>query len=170
VEVRRGVDGRITLQSARELARPYTAEAITTLVEIMRNPAAPIPERRGAANDLLSRAWGKPKETVEITENPENETRAALAGLSGDELRDLLRALRGPLTVDGQGRAVLAPERATEGPRGPAGARSGVDPAGDTSASPIAALPAPRAGGESTTPPPAGADGGADVRADGEAG
>lgn len=125
-------DGYLTARSAAALARPYTAEAVATLVGVMRDPASPVEQRRGAANDLLSRAWGKPKETVELLESDAQvATRAALAGLTGEDLRDLLRAVRGapsptePVTID------VTPPRALSG-------------------------------GETTPPPPADADGGGD--------
>ena len=52
-----------------ELARSYSAEAIDTLVDLMRNGKD---ERvRGtAAQALLDRGWGKPK--VEVTSNNES--------------------------------------------------------------------------------------------------
>jgi hypothetical protein len=42
----------------RELARQYTAEAISTLVRIMQNDEHPAQNR--AADSLLDRGWGKP--------------------------------------------------------------------------------------------------------------
>ena len=45
-----------------ELARSYTLEAIETLVELMRSGKS---ERRGtAAQALLDRGWGKPKQEI----------------------------------------------------------------------------------------------------------
>lgn len=54
-----------------ELARSYSAEAIDTLVDLMRNGKD---ERiRGtAAQALLDRGWGKPK--VEVTTNNASES------------------------------------------------------------------------------------------------
>lgn len=77
---------------ARALARPYAPEALATLVEIMRDSAAPAPSRVAAAVHILDRGFGKPKETVEVTD--ETGARAALAGVSAAELKDLLRAVR----------------------------------------------------------------------------
>ena len=47
----------------RTLARSYTKAAINTLVGIMRQPKAPPAARVMAANALLDRGWGKPKQT-----------------------------------------------------------------------------------------------------------
>jgi len=77
---------------ARALARPYAPEALATLVEIMRDIAAPAPSRVAAAVHILDRGFGKPKEIVEVTD--ETGARAALAGVSASELKDLLRAVR----------------------------------------------------------------------------
>jgi hypothetical protein len=48
----------------RELARVYTAEAVETLVGIMRDRSAPSQARAMAADRLLDRAWGKPAQTI----------------------------------------------------------------------------------------------------------
>jgi hypothetical protein len=63
-----------------ELARSYTAEAIDTLVELMRNGKD---ERvRGtAAQALLDRGWGKAKVEVVTNEEPDNYL-AALQAVS----------------------------------------------------------------------------------------
>jgi len=50
-----------------ELARSHAPGAIETLAEIMSNQEAPPAARVAAANALLDRGWGKPKETVETT-------------------------------------------------------------------------------------------------------
>ncbi|MBS1060755.1 DUF5681 domain-containing protein [Gluconobacter sp. Dm-44] len=49
------------------LARSHTVTAITALAEIAGSPASPESARVSAANALLDRAWGKAKETVEIS-------------------------------------------------------------------------------------------------------
>jgi hypothetical protein len=55
----------------RALARVYTAEAVETLVSIMRDKSAPPQARAMAADKLLDRGWGKPAQTiVGDTENP----------------------------------------------------------------------------------------------------
>ncbi|MBR0560060.1 DUF5681 domain-containing protein [Neokomagataea anthophila] len=48
------------------LARSHTTTAIEALAEIAGNKTAPESARVSAANSLLDRAWGKPKDTVEI--------------------------------------------------------------------------------------------------------
>ena len=52
------------------LARSHTVTAITALAEIAGSPASPESARVSAANALLDRAWGKPKDTVAL-ENAE---------------------------------------------------------------------------------------------------
>jgi hypothetical protein len=49
----------------RNAAREYTQEAIDTLVLVMRNGKPS--EAAMAANSLLDRAWGKPRQEVEIS-------------------------------------------------------------------------------------------------------
>lgn len=49
----------------RDLARTYTAEAIETLAQIMRNRNAPPSARVSAACAILDRGWGKPAQFVE---------------------------------------------------------------------------------------------------------
>ncbi len=75
-------------------ARPYTEEAVLTLAEIMRDTDAPPAVRVSAASQLIDRAWGKAKETLEL-EAPAEGIRAVLAGVSSSDLSDLLRAVRG---------------------------------------------------------------------------
>jgi hypothetical protein len=59
--------GRTKAQiDVRTAAREYTQEAIDTLVLIMRNGKPS--EAAMAANSLLDRGWGKPKQSVEVTE------------------------------------------------------------------------------------------------------
>ncbi len=74
-------------------ARPYTEEAVTILVAIMRDGDASPQVRVSAATQVLDRAWGKPKETLEI-DAPQEGLRAVLAGVSSSDLSDLLRAMR----------------------------------------------------------------------------
>jgi hypothetical protein len=53
----------------RELARSYAAEAIETLVKIMRDKCASASGRAGAAVAILDRGYGKPTQVVEGTAN-----------------------------------------------------------------------------------------------------
>lgn len=48
------------------LARSHTVTAITALAEIAGDKHAAKPARVSASEALLNRAWGKPKDTVEI--------------------------------------------------------------------------------------------------------
>ncbi|BCZ75897.1 hypothetical protein [Acetobacter phage phiAX1] len=52
------------------LARSHTVTAIQALAEIAGSAASPESARVSAANALLDRAWGKPKDTVAL-ENAE---------------------------------------------------------------------------------------------------
>lgn len=54
------------LTDIRSLARKHTAMAIKTLVSIAAQPNAPERARVAAANHLLNRGWGMPKQEVEI--------------------------------------------------------------------------------------------------------
>ena len=49
------------------MARTHTAEALATLVTIMGNADAPATARVSAANAVLDRAWGKPRQDFELS-------------------------------------------------------------------------------------------------------
>jgi hypothetical protein len=49
------------------MARTHTAQALTTLVAIMVNADAPATARVSAANAVLDRAWGKPRQDFEFS-------------------------------------------------------------------------------------------------------
>jgi hypothetical protein len=51
----------------RSLARARTEEAVTTLVQVMRNKKSPAAARVHAAQALLDRGWGRPVQMAEIT-------------------------------------------------------------------------------------------------------
>lgn len=89
-----GASGLGPSTHVKVFARPFTEEAVNTLVAIMRDKDAPVPARVSAATQVLDRAWGKPKETLEL-EAPVEGIRARLANVSSDDLRDLLRAVQG---------------------------------------------------------------------------
>ncbi len=55
------------LKAVEEAARAHTALAISTLAEIARSKKAPAAARVSAAEALLDRGWGKPKQAVEAT-------------------------------------------------------------------------------------------------------
>jgi hypothetical protein len=48
-----------------DLARSHSPAAVETLASIMRNEEAPPAARIAAANAILDRAYGRPKETLE---------------------------------------------------------------------------------------------------------
>ncbi len=52
-------------ETAAQLARMLTADALKTLAEVNNNPKAPAIARVAAANAILDRGWGKPTEYVE---------------------------------------------------------------------------------------------------------
>jgi hypothetical protein len=57
--------GRPSIKGEVEtLARTYTSEAIETLVDLMRN-GSPDAVRAAAANALLNRGWGLPRQAVD---------------------------------------------------------------------------------------------------------
>lgn len=49
------------------MARLHTGEALATLVAIMTNGDAPATARVSAANAVLDRAWGKPRQDFELS-------------------------------------------------------------------------------------------------------
>lgn len=49
-----------------DLAKEHTEEALTTLVEIVRDKKAPHSARVHAATALLDRAWGKPVQSINL--------------------------------------------------------------------------------------------------------
>lgn len=51
----------------RELARTYTVPALKTLAQIMRNKRSPAAARVNAACALLDRGFGKPAQSVDLT-------------------------------------------------------------------------------------------------------
>lgn len=55
------------LREVIHLARSHTVTAITALAEIAGDVGSPPSARVSASEALLNRAWGKPKDTVELT-------------------------------------------------------------------------------------------------------
>ena len=51
----------------KELAKKFTAEAINTLAEVMRDSTAPHSARVKASESLLDRAWGKAEATINVS-------------------------------------------------------------------------------------------------------
>jgi hypothetical protein len=52
------------LTEIRSLARSHSESAIATLAGIMRQENAPLASRVAAANSLLDRGWGKPRQVA----------------------------------------------------------------------------------------------------------
>jgi hypothetical protein len=80
-----GQKNRLTVErkrSLREIADAYTDEAINTLATIMKDPKAPHAARATAANSILDRAHGKPKQPVDHELNLDNLTNDQLAALA----------------------------------------------------------------------------------------
>lgn len=53
-------------ETITQLARAHTAEALATLVEVCNAKANEPRDRIAAANAILDRGWGKPKESVDL--------------------------------------------------------------------------------------------------------
>ncbi|MCM2311390.1 MAG: DUF5681 domain-containing protein [Steroidobacteraceae bacterium] len=53
-------------ETIAELARVHTAEALATLVEVCNAKQNEPRDRVSAANAILDRGWGKPKESVDL--------------------------------------------------------------------------------------------------------
>lgn len=69
------------------LAKAASPDAMAKIVEIMRNPATPPNVALDAAERVLNRAYGKPKESVDMTVRTslEDLVVASLAGRAKDE-------------------------------------------------------------------------------------
>jgi Family of unknown function (DUF5681) len=50
----------------KEAARAHTEEAITVLVEVMKDTKAPPSARVSAAGAILDRGWGRPQQSVDM--------------------------------------------------------------------------------------------------------
>jgi hypothetical protein len=62
---RKGTPNKATAD-VKEAASVFSADAVATLAEIMRDPEHPAAARVSAANALLDRAHGKPKQSVDV--------------------------------------------------------------------------------------------------------
>jgi hypothetical protein len=74
------------LAEVKQLAREYTAEAISALADIVKDKKAPPAARVGAAQVILDRGYGKPTQYVEASVS-------VLDNLSLEQQRALLAAL-----------------------------------------------------------------------------
>ncbi|WP_420478246.1 hypothetical protein [Brevundimonas sp. FT23028] len=62
---RKGTPNKATAD-VKEAASVYSADAVETLAQIMRSTSLPAAARVAAANALLDRAHGKPKQSVDV--------------------------------------------------------------------------------------------------------
>jgi hypothetical protein len=85
-----GTPNKVTVV-VKEAAQAFTADAISTLAEIMRSPEHPAAARVSAANALLDRGHGKPKQPLTGGEDDDNPIRSAmdLSALTGEQLAAL---------------------------------------------------------------------------------
>ena len=94
--------------SIREAAQQYTETAIQTLVEVMSDETAPHSARVSAANSLLDRGYGRPRQELElkpviIDPFPEKSELNALRNkrlAEAKERNDRMRAERAELGID----------------------------------------------------------------------
>lgn len=88
-----GVEGDYTVG---EICAPHSQEAIETLVAVMQDTKAPHPSRVTAANFILDRVFGKPKQSVEMAGEDGAPIEVSLrGGVSG-----LLTAAKAALSDD----------------------------------------------------------------------
>ena len=59
-----GSTNKVT-QLSRQLAMPFADEAMQALVDVLRNPESPPQAVVSAANSILDRAFGKPRQEIE---------------------------------------------------------------------------------------------------------
>lgn len=64
----RGTPNRAT-SDIKEAAAEYSQEALNVLVKVARNAKSPAAARVAAANCILDRAYGKPKQAVDVDAN-----------------------------------------------------------------------------------------------------
>jgi hypothetical protein len=79
-------------RKVEELARAYGVEAITTLAEIMRSTQAPASARSAAAQAVLDRGFGRPRQTLTHA-GDEDAAPIRFENLSDHQLEMLLKRL-----------------------------------------------------------------------------
>lgn len=107
-----GSPNKLTSEHKRtlaEIAGQYTDDAIKTLSDIMKDAKAPPNARAMAANSLLDRAHGKPRQAVEHTGANGGPMRFDLSDLSDEEL-DHLERIRSRIAVSGGDQGGTGPE------------------------------------------------------------
>ena len=68
----------------KAVAATYTTAAVETLAEIMQDSNAPPAARVSAANALLDRAWGKPRQELEHAGNTAEPLQILIRHFSDD--------------------------------------------------------------------------------------
>lgn len=73
-------------KSITEIAREHTQDAINTLASICKTPTEPAAARVSAAQHLLDRGWGRPKQDIDLNAKVTHETwLQRLLGMEGEE-------------------------------------------------------------------------------------
>lgn len=87
-------------KSIAELAREHTAEALGTLLSVMRSKKAPAAAKVNAAAKVLDRGWGQPSQSIALTDE---RAPPDLSGMTEEQLEALesLRAVAAGTTRDG---------------------------------------------------------------------
>ena len=85
-------DGR----SLTDLAREHTAEAVETLVDVMRNGESDA-ARVAASTQILNRGWGQAPQTIAVTDDRQPRD---LSGMTDEQL-EALETLRTLDALDG---------------------------------------------------------------------
>ena len=87
------------LRDVIELARLHTTDAIETLAAAMNSDSAPWAVRISAANAILDRGWGKPKETTEAKIGV--SWAEIILGVHAETATDKPAAIEGEIVGDG---------------------------------------------------------------------
>lgn len=103
-------------QDVRAAAQVFTRSAIATLGSVMRDKTQPAAARVAAANAILDRAHGKPKQAMEHSGPNGGPIRHVDLGNLSDEQLDTLESIFGPLaSADGDDAGDPEGEGAPEG-------------------------------------------------------
>lgn len=84
-----GGRAKVKLEDGRtltDLAREHTAEAVQTLVDVMRDKLAPAAARVAASDKILNRGWGQAPQTIAVTDDRQHRD---LSGLTDEQLEAL---------------------------------------------------------------------------------
>lgn len=78
-------------RSADSIARDHAEEALTVMVEVMRDPLSEPRDRLKAANDLLERGYGKATQAIIAIPATKKMIEQA-AAMSDDQLMEVIRS------------------------------------------------------------------------------